>query len=109
MASPLDKYLSAAAGLTALTKSSAEKLVAQLASTGELASAQMPDAVQDLIGRSRQNRDLLVGIVQQEIQRTIRTMGLATEDDLARLRTDLEDLRRRVAAHQVAKSATEEE
>lgn len=96
--SPLDRYLTAAAGLTALTKSGAEKIVQQLVATGELAKAQMPEAVQDLITRSGEQRELLTALVQQEIQRTIRTMGLATEDDLARLRADLDDLRRRVAA-----------
>ena len=109
MPSPLDRYLQAAAGLTAVTRSSAERIVQQLVATGELATAQMPEAVQDLISRSREQRELLTALVQQEIQRTIRTMGLATEDDLERLRQDLDDLRRQLAADRVAAAAQEDD
>lgn len=109
MASPIDRYLSAAAGLTALTRSGAEKIVQQLARSGELATAQMPEAVQELIGRSKENRDLLVTMIQQEIQRSIRTMGLATEDDVDRLRQDLDTLRRQMAADRVAATAEDDD
>lgn len=108
MTSPIDRYLSAAAGLTSLTKAGAEKIAQQLVRSGELATAQMPEVVQDLIGRSKENRDLLIALIQQEIQRNIRSMGLATEDDLDRLRGDVEALRRQLAADRLAASAEEE-
>ncbi len=89
-------------GLTALTKSSAEKVVAQLVKSGEIATAQMPETVQDLIEKSKENRQLLVGMIQNEVQRTIRTMGLAGEDDVEDLRRQIQDLQRQLSSLQQA-------
>ena len=97
MANPLERSLAAAMGLTALTRASAEKLVAGLVKSGEVATSQMPETVQDLIGKSKENRALLISMIQGEVQRTIRSMGVAGEDDVEDLRRQVADLRRKLS------------
>lgn len=100
MSNPLERSLAAAMGLTALTKASAEKVVAQLVKSGEIATSQMPETVQDLIEKSKENRQLLIGMIQNEVQRNIRTMGLAGDDDVEDLRRQIQDLQRQVSTLQ---------
>lgn len=93
----MQRYLEALNGVTALTRANAERIVRQLVRQGELASDQVADAVQDLLERSRHNRDVLASLVAAEVQRAVRTMGLATHDEVLALRKQVADLKREVA------------
>ena len=84
----------AVSGMGALTRSSAERLARQLAQRGEVATDQVGDVVTELLERSRQNRQLLTTVVTSEVQRVIRTMGLATDEEVTALRRQVADLKR---------------
>ena len=93
----MQRYLEAVNGITALTRSNAERIVRQLSRTGEVATDQVGDTVQELLARSRRNRDLLTTLVAAEVQRVVRSMGLATDDEVLALRKQVADLKREVA------------
>jgi len=93
----IQRYLEAVSGVTALTRSSAERVVRQLVRQGEVASDQVGDTVQDLLDRSRRNREELGMLVTAEVQRVVRSMGLATSDEVLALRKQVADLKRELA------------
>jgi polyhydroxyalkanoate synthesis regulator phasin len=97
MDTAVQRYLEALNGLTSLTRSSAERLVRQLARQGEVAADQVSDTVQDLLDRSRHNREVLGSLVTAEVQRAVRSMGLATNEEVLSLRKQVADLKREVA------------
>lgn len=93
----MQRYLEALGGVTALTRASAERIVRQLVRQGEVASDQVADTVQELLERSRHNRDVLSTLVTAEVQRAVRQLGLATSDEVLALRKQVADLKREVA------------
>jgi polyhydroxyalkanoate synthesis regulator phasin len=93
----IQRYLEAVSGVTALTRTSAERVVRQLVRQGEVASDQVGDTVQDLLDRSRRNREVLGMLVTAEVQRVVRSMGLATSDEVLALRKQVADLKRELA------------
>lgn len=101
----MQRYREALGGVTALTRASAERIARQLVRQGEVASDQVGDVVGDLLERSRHNRELLASLVQAEVQRAVRSMGLATSDEVLGLRKQVADLKREVA--QVARRQDE--
>jgi polyhydroxyalkanoate synthesis regulator phasin len=98
MNSALQKYVEAASGLTQLTKSNAERIAKQLVKQGEVASGQVSDFASDLLEKSRKNRETLTTMINAEIQRAIKSMGLATQDEVARLQKQVADLKRQLQA-----------
>lgn len=92
----LQRTLEAVSGVTALTRASAERLVRQLVHQGEVAADQVGETVQDLLDRSRRNRDVLTTLVTGEVHRVVRSMGLATNDEVLALRKQVADLKREV-------------
>ncbi len=102
MNSAVQRYVEAASGLTNITKARAEKIVRQLVKQGEAAADQAGDLVEELLDRQRQNRDALSGMVRTETQRAIKAMGLATNDDVDRLKKQVNDLKRELTAAQKA-------
>lgn len=93
----MQRYLEALSGVTALTRSSAERTVRQLVRQGDVASDQVAEVVQGLLERSRRNREAVGRLVTAEVQRAVRTMGLATSDEVLALRKQVADLKREVA------------
>jgi hypothetical protein len=53
-----------------------------------------------LVTTSKQNRELLVGLVRTEVDRAVGRMGFVREDELAALRTRLENLEAKVRAEE---------
>lgn len=93
----MQRYVEALGGVTALTRANAERIVRQLVRQGEVASDQVGEVVQDLLDRSRQNREVVASLVTAEVQRVVRSMGLATGDEVLALRKQVADLKREVA------------
>ncbi len=93
----IQRYVEALSGVTALTRASAERIARQLARQGEVATDQVGEVVQDLLERSRHNREVLGSLVAAEVQRVVRSMGLATNDEVLALRKQVADLKREVA------------
>lgn len=92
----IQRTVEALNGVTALTRANAERIARQLARQGEVATDQVGDVVQDLLERSRRNRELLTTLVAAEVQRVVRSMGLATNDEVLALRKQVADLKREV-------------
>jgi polyhydroxyalkanoate synthesis regulator phasin len=75
--------LDAGMAFTEMTRQRAEAIVRDFVRSGEVSRDQATDWVEDLITRSRQNTELLLALVRQEID--ARLANLATRDDLAKL------------------------
>jgi polyhydroxyalkanoate synthesis regulator phasin len=84
-----NKYLDAGAEFVAMTRAQARKRAKELVSQGQLAQEQVQGFVDDLVDESRKRTDVLLEIVRKEIQRQVKTLGIATKEDLARLETKL--------------------
>ena len=84
-----NKYLDAGAEFVAMTRTQARKRAKELVSQGQLAQEQVQGFVDDLVDESRKRTDVLLEVVRKEIQRQVKTLGIATKEDLARLETKL--------------------
>jgi polyhydroxyalkanoate synthesis regulator phasin len=90
----LQKYLEAASGLTNLTAAKAERIAKGLVRSGEGATDQVGDLVEDLLERSKRNREAITALVKSETTRAVRAMGLATGKQVERLQKQVVDLKR---------------
>ena len=90
----LTKLIEAGMNFTELRRSQARQLVAELVTQGQLAREQATSTVDEMLELSRRRREDLRSFVQTEIQRQVRSLGIATRDDLERLE-------RRIAAKSV--------
>jgi polyhydroxyalkanoate synthesis regulator phasin len=70
---------------TELRRSQARAIVADLVAQGHLARDQVGAAVEDVIETSRRRSEDLRKVVQNEVQRQLGALGLATTSDLAAL------------------------
>lgn len=93
-----------AAGIVESTTELAKDSVAQLISQGveagskgpEVVSTQVQGMAEDLIEQSRTNRELMVGLVRTEVERTVGRMGFVREEELAAVRKHVERLERQL-------------
>ena len=83
------KYLSAGVEFVAITQTQARSRAKELVSQGHLAQSQVQGFVDDLVEESRRRSDSIVDVVRQEIGRQVKTLGIATREDLARLEAKL--------------------
>jgi polyhydroxyalkanoate synthesis regulator phasin len=74
---------------TEMQRSQARKFVADLVAQGQLAQDRAAATVDEVLEASRRRREDLRSLVQTEIQRQVRALGIATRDDLARLERKL--------------------
>ena len=95
MANPLQRYVEAASGLTSLTRARAEQIVKQLVKQGTGLTDSAGDLVEDLLERSKRNRDAVVQLVRAETTRAIKALGLARVRDVERLQRQVSDLKAR--------------
>jgi len=102
----LQRYIEAASGLTSVTKTKAEQIAKQLVRSGEAASDQAGELVDDLMERSRKNQEAVTALVKSETTRAIRAMGLASRSEVERLQKQVADLKREVATMSPAASGT---
>jgi polyhydroxyalkanoate synthesis regulator phasin len=84
-----NKYLDAGAEFVAMTRAQARARAKELVGTGQLAQEQVQGFVDDLVEESRKRTDAMLDVVRKEIQRQVKTLGIATKDDLAKLETKL--------------------
>ncbi len=82
-----NKYLDAGAEFVAMTRTQARQRAKELVGQGQLAQGQVQAFVDDLVEESRKRTDVLLDVVRKEIQRQVKTLGIATKEDLARLET----------------------
>ena len=80
-----NKYIDAGAEFVALTRAQARRRAKELVSQGQLAQNQVQTFVDDLVEESRRRTDDMLDLVRVEIQRQVKTLGIATKEDLAKL------------------------
>ena len=85
----LSKYLDAGVEFVAMTRAQARARAKELVAQGHLAQNQVQGFVDDLVEESRRRTDLVLDVVRQEIQRQVKTLGIATKADLTRLESKL--------------------
>ncbi len=90
----LRRYVDAVVGVTEVPRDRAEKIMKDLAKRGEVRARDMQKAARELADRSARNRKELVGLIQKEIRRQIKGLGLATRDDVDRLQRRVRELER---------------
>ena len=109
-------YVQLASGLTEVTASKAKDAAMSLVNQGLSVPGKTPDVVgsvqdiaDDLVTTSKNNREMLVGLIRTEVDRAVGRMGFVREDELAALRTRLEHLEAQVRAdEQAAGKSTQE-
>ncbi|MDP2288463.1 MAG: polyhydroxyalkanoate synthesis protein PhaF [Actinomycetota bacterium] len=99
MLNDLRGYLQLANGLTDVTAAKAKDMAASLIAQGLILSTKAPDLVgqvqelaDDLLSTSRNNREMLKGLVRTEVDRTVSRMGFVREDELAAVRRHVQRL-----------------
>ena len=99
MLNDLRGYLQLANGLTDVTAAKAKEMAASLIAQGLILSTKAPDLVgqvqelaDDLLSTSRNNRDMLKGLVRSEVDRSVSRMGFVREDELAAVRRHIQRL-----------------
>jgi polyhydroxyalkanoate synthesis regulator phasin len=80
----LTKFIEAGMSFTELRRSQARQLVSELVAQGQLARDQATSTVDEMLELSRRRREDLRALVQNEIQRQVRALGIATRGDLER-------------------------
>lgn len=116
MLDDLRNYLQLASGVTEATTSKAREAVAGLLSQGlSLSSRAMPapemmgqvqELADDLVTTSRNNREMLVGMIRAEVDRAVGRMGFVREDELAALRRHVQRLEKQLADLEEASRAS---
>ena len=107
MLDDLRSYLQMATGLTEATTAKAKEVVTGLLSQGMSLSAkampapemmgQVQELADDLVSTSRNNREMLVGMIRAEVDRAVGRMGFVREDELAALRRHVQRLEKQLA------------
>ena len=106
-------YLQVANGLSDVTKAKAKEIAMELVSQGIQLSTKAPDIkgqvqelADELLSTSRNNREMLLGLVTSEVDRAVSRMGFVREDELAAVRRHVQRVEKELAElkHSVAKS-----
>ena len=106
-------YLQLASGVTEVTASKARDAAMSLVNQGLQWTGKTPDVMgsvqdiaDDLVATSKQNREVLVGMIRSEVDRAVGRMGFVREDELAALRARVERLEKK-AEHSTASGEAE--
>jgi polyhydroxyalkanoate synthesis regulator phasin len=102
MLNDLRGYLQLANGLSDVTKAKAKEIAMELVSQGIALSTKAPDIkgqvqelTDELLSTSRNNREMLIGLVTSEVDRAVSRMGFVREDELAAVRRHVQRLERK--------------
>jgi polyhydroxyalkanoate synthesis regulator phasin len=90
----LRRYVDAVVGVTEVPRDRAEKIMKDLAQRGEVRARDMQKAARELAERSAKNRRELATLIQKEIRRQVKGLGLATRDEVERLQRRVRELER---------------
>ena len=104
MLNDLRGYLQLANGLSDVTKAKAKEIAMELVSQGIQLSTKAPDIkgqvqelADELLSTSRNNREMLLGLVTSEVDRAVSRMGFVREDELAAVRRHVQRLEKEIA------------
>ena len=92
-------YVQLATGLTEVTAAKARDAAMALVNQGMQVSGKTTDVVgsvqelaDDLVTTSKENREMLVGLIRTEVDKAVGRMGFVREDELAALRARVDGL-----------------
>jgi len=102
-ASDWQRALETGMQFTELRRSQARAIVADLVAQGHVARDQMAAAIDEVMEIGRRRREDLRKLVQSEVQRQLRALGLATKADLDKLERRLTKATREAAKKNGAK------
>ncbi len=112
MLNDLRGYLQLANGLSDVTKAKAKEIAMELVSQGIQLSTKAPDLkgqvqelADELLSTSRNNREMLLGLVTSEVDRAVSRMGFVREDELAAVRRHVQRLEKEIAEIKNVKSS----
>lgn len=122
MLDDLRTYLQMASGITEATTSKAKEVVTGLLASGMALTSkavpapdmvgQVQELADDLVATSRNNRELLTGVIRSEVDKAVGRMGFVREDELAavrrhvqRLESELKVLREQVSVDREVREA----
>lgn len=87
------RYLDAGVAFTQMTQARAEEIVRDLVRAGEVQAEDTRKRVEELVDRSRQNTEELLGVVRSEVQSQVAKLGLVPKSEVQALRRELADLK----------------
>jgi polyhydroxyalkanoate synthesis regulator phasin len=88
----LRRYVDAVVGVTEVSRERAERIMSDLAKRGQSRTKDLQKAARELADRSSKNRNELMRLIQKEIGRQIGALGLATNDEVEKLRKRVREL-----------------
>jgi polyhydroxyalkanoate synthesis regulator phasin len=95
-------YLAVAEGISDVTRRRlldlAEGLLMQGGEAADRSGEQMAALAEDLVKQSQENKDLLIGLVRTEVDRTVGRMGFVREEELAAVRNHVARLEAQLRA-----------
>jgi polyhydroxyalkanoate synthesis regulator phasin len=89
---PLQRALAELADVRELTQQRAERLVRDLVRSGEVQAEQAQAFANDLVERSRRNRERLVKEIEKSVREQVSRLRVANQADIARLEKRLASL-----------------
>lgn len=98
MANAWQRYAELASGVREVTRKRAEQVVNQLVKQGAAAAEQAEKLVEELVERSRRNREALLSTIRREAERAVRTVGFVRRSELERLEKRIAELEKQVKA-----------
>ena len=99
-------YLELALGLTEASKKKAQDVAMRLAGRGGATAQQLQTLADHLFSTSLANRETLTKLVRFEVDRAISAVGLASADEVAKLRERIADLERQLHAEKTPRGAS---
>ena len=92
MRDALKNYLALASGLTEVGRQRAVAAAKALVAQGEATAEQVQSLADDLIDTSRNNREMVVALVRNEVEKAFARLGVATADTVQELTQRLQSL-----------------
>jgi polyhydroxyalkanoate synthesis regulator phasin len=87
------RYLEIGASVLGMSRERAERIVADLVASGEVARGQATKAADWLVERGKTGSEEIAELIRREIREQMSAIGVATKDDIARLQAQIDELR----------------
>lgn len=95
----MKKALMTGVGLAVMTKDRVEELARDMAKAGQLSSEKGAEFVKEAVDRAEKTRAEFEQRIANLVQDNLRRSGVATQADVNKLLTRIDELERRLAAH----------
>jgi polyhydroxyalkanoate synthesis regulator phasin len=86
-------------GLLSITREKAREFAEEMVKQGQVANEEIKELTDTLVERGEEARQVLRQSVREEVKTTMNDMNIATAEELAELRTELEVVKAELLAH----------